>query len=158
MICNPKSEKVPRLFHRFGRLSTKSLSVATCNSLSTMTLCECKIASTSTHFCVALDRSQISSRLAQEIGLLRVALVAPAVSTIFLMVTALLIMTLNSLQYCQNELVPKIQTWWEELTAHWVAMLFQHHQHRPTEDHHTPSRSFRRLLISAGVALPLKSL
>ena len=74
------------------------------------------------------------------------------------MVIVLLIMTFKSLQYCQNELVPKIQTCWEELTAHWVTMLFQHNQHRPTEDHHTPSCSFRRLLISAGVALRVKSL
>ena len=86
-------KKIPRLFRRFGRLSTKSLSIATSDSLSTMSLCECKIASALKRFCVILDRSQILSHLAKEKDLAGEALAAPVVSAIFVMVITLLMMT-----------------------------------------------------------------
>ena len=86
-------ERVPRLFRRFGRLSTKSLPIATSDSLSTMSLCECKIATALKHFCVIVDRSQVLNRLAKEKDLSVVALVAPVVSTVFIMMITLLMMT-----------------------------------------------------------------
>ena len=94
-LVSPKSqsEKVPRLFRRLGRLSTKSLPFPTSYSLSTMFLCECKIASALKRFCVILDRSQVLTRLAKEKDFLGVALVAPVVSNIFMMVITLLMMT-----------------------------------------------------------------
>ena len=57
------------------------------------------------------------------------------------------------LRYRQNELVTKIRTRCEELTAHKLIPLFQHHLHRPRQNLHTPSGSFHRLLISAEVVL-----
>ena len=54
--------------------------IATSDSFSAMSLCECKIASALT-------------RLATEKNLLGVALVTPVVSTIFMMVITLLMMT-----------------------------------------------------------------
>ena len=48
-----------------------------------------------------------------------------------------------------------LETWCEESTAHWVTPIFQRHLHRPTQNRHTPSSSFRCLLISVGVVLCL---
>ena len=73
-------EKLPRLFWRFGRLSMKSLPIATSDSLSTKSLCECKIASAFKRFCVLLDRNQLLTRFAKEKDLLGVALVAPGLA------------------------------------------------------------------------------
>ena len=64
--CKSESEKIPRLFRGFERLSTKSLPTDTSDSLSTISLCECKIASALKHFYVVLDRSQVLTRLAKE--------------------------------------------------------------------------------------------
>ena len=43
----------------------KSLPIATSDSLSTMSLCESKIASVLKRFCVILDRSQVLTHLAK---------------------------------------------------------------------------------------------
>ena len=67
--------------------------IATSDSLSTMSLCEYKIASVLKRFCVILDQSQLLTFLAKEKDLLGEALVAPVVSTIFIMVITLLMMT-----------------------------------------------------------------
>ena len=71
----------------------KTLPIATSSSLSTMSICECKIASELQHFCVILDRNQVLARLGKEKDIVGVALVAPVVTTIFIMVITLLIMT-----------------------------------------------------------------
>ena len=46
MLCKSEPGKIPELFRRFGRLSRRSLLVATSDSKSTISLCECKIATT----------------------------------------------------------------------------------------------------------------
>ena len=132
-----------------------------------MSLCESKRVSALRRFCVILDQSQVITLLAKGKDISGVALVTLVVSTIFTMVITLLMMTRSwgemvfnwfSLQYRQNDLVSKIQTWCEELTAHWVRPLFQHHLHTPTQNRHTPSDRFHRLLILVGLALCLKKI
>ena len=80
-------------FRQFGILSTNSFLIATSDRLSTTSLCECKIASVLKRFCIILDRSQVLTRLAKGKDLSGVALVAPLVSTIFIMVITLLMIT-----------------------------------------------------------------
>ena len=67
--------------------------IGTSDSLSTMSLCECKIPSALKRFGIRAYESQVLTRLTKEKDLFSVALVAPVVSTNFIMMITLSIVT-----------------------------------------------------------------
>ena len=67
--------------------------MGTSDSLSTMSLCECKILSALKRFVIRAYESQVLTRLTKEKDLFGVALVTPMVSTNFIMMITLSIVT-----------------------------------------------------------------
>ena len=123
----------------------KPLLIVTSDSLSTMSLCEWKIASELKLLCHNAD-------------LLGMVVATPVISTIFIMMITLLTMAnswgemvFNFSTISPKWTVSKIQTWREELTAHWVRPLFQYYLYimyiMPTHNHHIICTSCLHIII-----------